>query len=308
MRPILVVGSLNMDLVFTVERAPRAGETVTGLEFSLAPGGKGANQTVAAGRLGGTVSMVGRVGDDPYGENLLESLRASRVDTSRIGRLEGVSTGLAAVVVEKGGENRIIVVPGANGRLSPEDLREEDFPAGGILLLQLEIPLPTVKEALRLAKGKGMTTILDPAPAPGPDDLEDLGEDVFSLVDMVTPNREEARALTGIEVKDLPSALEAARRLLDLGVGYGVVKLGAEGVLGIDGEGTFRHIPGLPVAAVDTTAAGDAFAGGLAVALAEGKGFFEALSWGNRAGALSTTRPGAQPSLPWRQEWEMFGG
>lgn len=307
MRPILVVGSLNMDLIFSVERAPRAGETVKALAFSLAPGGKGANQAVAAGRLGGKVAMVGRVGTDDFGEALLQSLAASRVDTSAVQRLEGVSTGLAAVMVEPGGENRIVVVAGANGKLSPEDLREEDFPAGGILLLQLEIPFPTVKQALRLAKAKGMTTILDPAPAPGREERSLLDDSFFALVDMVTPNQEEAEALTGIRVEDLPSALEAARRLLHLGVRYGVVKLGREGVLGIDAEGTFRHISGIPVAAVDTTAAGDAFAGGLAVALSEGKDFFEALSWGNRAGALSTTRPGAQPSLPWRKEWEAFG-
>ncbi|MDI3318040.1 MAG: ribokinase [Bacillota bacterium] len=296
---IVVVGSLNMDLVVQVPRWPGPGETALGERFLQVPGGKGANQAAAAAALGGEVAMVGRVGRDAFGAALLENLRRFGVDVSGVVADAEAPTGLAVIGVEQGGENRIVVIPGANGRLGVEDL-EASAAAGlweeaRVLLLQCEVPAETIVAAARLGRRHGLTVLLDPAP-PIP-----LPEEVWRYVDACLPNRLEAGALTGRPVADLTSARLAGADLLARGLRWVVVKLGAQGVL--VGEGSdFLHIEGLRVPAVDTTAAGDVFAGALAVGLTEGLAFTAAASFANRAAALSTTRPGAQSSIPARSQ------
>ncbi|MDI3298759.1 MAG: ribokinase [Bacillota bacterium] len=296
---IVVVGSLNMDLVVQVPRWPGPGETVPGERFLQVPGGKGANQAAAAAALGGEVAMVGRVGRDAFGEALLANLRRFGVDVSGVAADAGAPTGVAVIGVEPDGENRIVVVPGANGRLRPEDLAApacaDLWGQAEVLLLQCEIPVETIVAAARLGRRHGLAVLLDPAP-PVP-----LPEEIWSSVDACLPNQLEAGVLTGRPVGDLTSARLAAADLLARGLRWVAVKLGAQGVL--LGEGSdFLHIAGLKVPAVDTTAAGDVFAGALAVGLTEGLAFAAAASFANRAAALSTTRPGAQSSIPRREE------
>lgn len=298
---VLVVGSLNMDLVVYCPRRPGPGETVPGTEFATMPGGKGANQALAAARLGGRVSMVGRVGVDDFGGRLVESLVEAGVDTRRVDRTPGVSTGIALITVDAGGENSIVVVPGANGRVTPDDIRRNAglFKEVGAVLLQLEIPLETVITAARLARAAGAQVLLDPAPAPA----SPLPADLLAVVDILLPNEHEAEILAGRPLADLTAARLVATDLLDLGPRVVVLKLGRQGALVATGSGC-HHVAGISVPVVDSTAAGDAFAAGLAVALAEGLDLFAAVAFANRAGALSVSRRGAQPSMPDRQEVE----
>ena len=301
---IAVVGSLNVDLVARAPRLPAPGETVIGGELMRFPGGKGANQAVAAARLGGRVSMIGCVGDDEHGDLLLESLRAAGVDGGRVRRDPGAASGAAIVAVDERGENAIVVAPGANLRLVPVDVAaaEEEMAGAAVLLLQLEVPLETVIAAARLGRRRGVAVVLDPAPArPLPDEL-------LASVDVLVPNETEAEALTGISPDDPAAQQAAAKRLRERGVGAVVLTLGARGAYLGAPDGTTARVPAFEVAAVDTTAAGDAFVGGLAVALAEGRPLAEAVRWGGAAGALAATRPGAQPSLPSRAEVESLLG
>ncbi|MGE5527516.1 MAG: ribokinase, partial [Patescibacteria group bacterium] len=258
MPEIVVVGSINMDLVATAPHAPAPGETVLGGEFRTIPGGKGANQAYGAARLGGRVAMVGRLGDDAFGRQSLANLAAAGVDTVHIGTIAGSASGVALIVVDDAGNNSIVVAPGANSLLGAEDVEAAAplFAEARVLLVQLEVPLPAVAKAVGMARDMGLRVILDPAPArPLPDDL-------LARVDYLTPNQNESEVLTGIRVVDRASALEAGRLLRRRGVGCALVKLGGEGVVVLDG-GSEYHLAGHRVKAVDTTAAGDAFAAGL---------------------------------------------
>lgn len=289
---ILVVGSLNMDLVVRTIRHPQIGETVIGHDFQTYPGGKGANQAVAVARLGCPVKMIGRVGKDAFGEQLLSTMKADKVDTSYIQTDDEAATGVAFITVDDIGQNTIVVASGANAHLSPEDINAaaKAFTDASVLLIQLEIPLATVERAIDLARENGTQIVLNPAPA------QLLEADLLEQVDFLIPNQTELALLAGQE-----STSASIDVLRSLGVKRLVVTLGEDGVLVADG-GNQEHIPAYDVPVVDTTAAGDAFAGAFAVALQEGFSTRKAAEWGNAAGALAVTHPGAQPSLPTRQE------
>jgi ribokinase len=296
---VTVVGSLNMDLVARAPRIPQPGETIIGSDFHTVPGGKGANQAVAVARLGAHVSMVGRVGRDTFAGPLLDNLAAAGVDHSFVIQDSEAATGVALIVVDDAGQNSIVVASGANMRLSPADVDGAEAAIAGAdaLLLQLESPLETVTRAAKVARTHGVKVILNPAPA------RPLPGALLSLVDVLIPNESETALLTGLPVGDQAEAKAAATALLALGVGTVILTLGERGALLAREEGA-EHFPGFDVTPVDTTAAGDAFVGGFAVALAEGQTLAEAVRWGNSAGALATTKLGAQPSLPTRRAVE----
>jgi len=268
---VVVFGSINMDLVVRTPRLPTPGETLTGHTFFTAPGGKGANQAVACARLGVPTRMVGRVGDDLFGEQLRASLRSFGVQDDGVLTTPGPS-GVALIAVDDTAENTIVIVPGANGAVSIADIPrlERALDGARALLLQLEVPIETVVAAARAAHTRGVTVILDPAPAlPLPDEL-------YALADIITPNEHEATTLTGIAVHDDQGAIAAARALIARGARRVALKLGARGALTADAEGEQFWSP-FTVTPVDTVAAGDAFNGGLAVALSEGRSFDEAI-------------------------------
>jgi ribokinase len=299
---ILVIGSLNMDLVVKTERIPAAGETVKGISFSTIPGGKGANQAVAARRLGRMpVKLAGAIGADAFGAALKTALVEAGVDVDHVAEKSGMSTGTATIVVDQAGDNRIIIVPGANGQVLPGDVdRLEQVIAGAaILLLQFEIPLETIEQAVRTARRFSVPVMLNPAPAaPIPDPL--LGGVRYLIV-----NETEAALLSGRSVTDPETAFPAAETLRARGPEYVVVTLGDRGAL-VVGAGTHFHHPARPVPVVDTTAAGDSFVGALAVGCAEGLEVEAAVPIAVAAGTLAVTRFGAQPSIPTREEVENF--
>jgi ribokinase len=301
MADIIVVGSLNMDLVIKTERMPRPGETIPGHSFQTIPGGKGANQAVAAARLGAQVAMLGRVGDDDFGPALTENLASHGVDASHVGIDNEAATGIALIIVDQDGENSIVVAGGANLRLSPPDADalENLLPGAKLLLLQFEVPLQTSERAMAIAAQHGVKVILNPAPARA------VTPQLLAQADYVVPNETEASLLTGIEVADLASAERAARRLLGYGVPVVIVTLGEKGALVVTGDQAF-HVPARQVEAIDTTAAGDAFIGGLAVALTRDFPLEEAVRYATCSGALAATRFGAQTSLPSAEEVHSF--
>ena len=301
---VAVAGSLNMDLVVVCRRAPRQGETVAGERFFTACGGKGANQAVAAARLGAAVAMLGCVGDDAFGDQLRDALAAEGIDTSGVRRVPGPS-GIAAITVEEGGANRIVVVPGANAQFRRLDESDrERIAAARVLLLQLESPFEVVEQAAQVARAAGATVILTPAPVPdGP-----LPPGLLEAVDWLLPNEQELQALTGLGSRRDPEAIEQAARRLGGGRIHVAVTLGERGCLYVPPAGPARAVPALAVQAVDTTAAGDTFAGALAVALGEGRPVSWALGFATRAAGLAVTRPGAQPSMPVRAEVDALEG
>jgi len=292
---IVVFGSINMDLVARTPRLPAPGETLTGYSFTTVPGGKGANQAVACARLGVPTRMVGRVGGDVFGDALLENLKSNAVDPSYVVRDEEVASGVALIAVDDLAENNIIVIPGANGRVGPDDLDRlrRALKDASILLLQLEIPLEMVIAAARMAHELGVTVILDPAPA------QQLPDALYPWVDILTPNQTEAGVLAGFSVADLGSTSQAARVLLGRGVQRVIIKLGEQGAY-VATATSSQHHPAIPVVAIDTVAAGDAFNGALAAALIEGVSFDEAVQWGLAGGALAVTKAGAQAAMPER--------
>ncbi|MCP4517452.1 MAG: ribokinase [Delftia sp.] len=286
---IVVFGSINMDLVARAPRLPAPGETLIGHSFQTFPGGKGANQAVACARLGASARMVGRVGGDVFGAALREQLRAEGVDDELVAVDESAASGVALIAVDDQAENNIIVVPGANGQVGPADLArlETALAEARVLLLQLEIPMEMVVAAASLARQRGVTVMLDPAPA------QTLPAELYSLVDILTPNTTEAAALVGSPVQDVDDARRAASALRERGARRVIVKMGSLGVV----AGGSLH-PAIAVTAVDSVAAGDAFNGALAVALSEGLTFEQALRWGLAGGALAVTKHGAQTSMP----------
>ncbi len=299
---IVVVGSSNTDMIIKADRIPAPGETVVGGSFASAPGGKGANQAVAAARAGGDVVFVARVGDDMLGKQAIDGYAKEGIDVSFIQKDPKLATGVALIMVDSTGDNSISVASGANFALTPEDV---DRAAGEIadakmVVLQLETPMDAIKRAAKLAKASGVPVLLDPAPAPA----DPLPQDLLECVSVVKPNETEAARLTGIEVVDEASARRAAEKLLELGVRTAIVTLGSAGSYVAAKDGVRKSVPALRVDAVDATAAGDAYSGALAVALAEGKPLDDALAFASKAAALSVQKLGAQPSLPTREEIE----
>ncbi|GFM63951.1 ribokinase [Pseudomonas lijiangensis] len=299
---IVIVGSLNMDLVIRAQRLPRPGETLAGETFMTVPGGKGANQAVAAARLGGSVAMIGCVGEDAYGEQLRGALLAEGIDCRAVTSVSGVSTGIASIVVDDNSQNAIIIVAGGNAQLTPSLIGVFDalLVAAEVVICQLEVPMETVHYTLFRARELGKTVILNPAPAASP-----LPQEWYRLIDYLIPNESEAQALTGIVVDSPVSAQEAAKALLAAGARNVIITLGEQGSLLANAQG-FEHVPAQPVKAVDTTAAGDTFVGGFASALSQGKSESEAIRFAQVAAALSVTCAGAQPSIPTFDEVQEF--
>jgi len=298
---IAVVGSLNMDLVVRVPRMPVPGETLIGHDFHVIPGGKGANQAVAAARLGAQVTMIGRVGDDDFGRAQQRNLAQEGIGVTHVSVDPEEATGIALITLDAAGQNSIILAPGANMRLTVAHVEAaaQTIADAEILICQLESPLEVVTRAIELARAQGVRVILNPAPA------RPLDTALLHLVDYLIPNESETTLLTGIQVTDLSSAEKAAANLRERGVSTVILTLGEQGALLANARGMI-HVPGYSVEVVDTTAAGDAFVGGFAVALAEGQLLQEAVRFANAAGALAVTRLGAQPSLPTRREIELF--
>ena len=293
---IVVIGSLNADMVVTMRDFPSPGETVIGDGFAVYPGGKGANQAFAAARLGGTVAMIGQVGNDRYAESLIGGLASAGVDTSSVQIDSSVSSGIASISIDGNGQNQIVIIPGANGTFHPDRLgpHQRIIESASVVLLQLEIPLPTVIEAARIAKRGKAIVILDPAPA------VELPDSLLKMVDYITPNEIEAARLTSSPIKDHLTVEEAVFMgwvLHKRGAKKVVIKMGSQGaVLASDSE-TLRW-EGINVDAIDTTAAGDVWNAAFAVMLASGRTETEAGRFANAASAISVTRNGAQPSMP----------
>lgn len=293
---VVIFGSINMDLVVHTPRWPAAGETVTGQAFYTVPGGKGANQAVAAARLGAVTRLVGRVGGDAFGAQLRAHLQAAGVDVAGVISDADQPSGVALIAVDAAAQNRIIVVPGANGAVGGADLARLDTALTGarVLLLQLEVPLAAVLGAARAAAAAGVPVVLDPAPVP-----DRLPRELLAYTTILTPNEPEAAALVGFPLDGEAAIVRAGRALVAQGARQVIITLGDRGAYWTDGRAeAFR--PGIPVAAVDTVGAGDAFNGALAVAQAEGRPLNIAITWGLAAGALAVTQPGAQAALPTR--------
>lgn len=301
---IVVVGSSNTDMVIKSQRIPVPGETVLGGRFVMAPGGKGGNQAVAAARLGGDVVFVARVGDDMLGSQAIENYRKEGIDVSYVTRDSDEATGVALILVDDKGENLISVASGANYRLGPDDVdRAADvIRSADMVVVQLETPLPAIARVAKIGADAGVPVILDPAPAPN----DPIPAEILEKITFIKPNENEASRLTGMEVTDADSARRAAERLLAQGVRGVIVTLGTAGALIVEKGKEPILIPSRRVDAVDSTAAGDCFSGGLAVGLAEGKTLEEAARFAAAAAALSVTRLGAQPSLPTLDETLAF--
>jgi ribokinase len=292
---VTVVGSLNMDLVVYGDELPARGETRLAERFVMVPGGKGLNQAIAAARQGARTAMVGVLGTDDLGDRLGEVAAADGVDLTHVRRDPAVGSGVALITVDGRGDNTILVVPQANGRLGPGDVAAaaSAVTGTGVLLVQLETPLAAVQEALACARAAGVTTVLNPAPAP----TTPLPRELLALADLVVPNETEAAALTGEDTSDTAGVDRAAAALLGAGAGAVLLTLGERGALYRDADRTIR-VPTSPVTAVDATAAGDAFCGALAAALSHGRPLEDALARAAAAGALAVTVAGAVPSLP----------
>ena len=298
---ILVVGSINVDIVALTERLPTPGETVTGGTLLINHGGKGANQAVAARRLGADVRFIGCVGDDTFGSELRQSMAAEGIGVEGLATIAGVNSGTAVIVVDAAGRNQIAVASGANLRLTVDWVARfpEDFAWAQVVICQLEVPLDTVLWTLRTARQHGAITVLNPAPA------QPVPPELWPLVDDLTPNEVEAAQVSGLPLSVLSDAGHVARALLARGPRVVILTLGGQGAF-IGTPGDMVHVPAFPVTVVDTTAAGDAFNGAFAVALAEGCPLKEAVRFANAAAGLACTQRGAQNSLPVRRQVDAF--
>ncbi len=299
---IIVVGSINADLVIRVPRLPRPGETVSGYNFKVFGGGKGANQALAVARLGGKVRLIGNVGTDDFGAMVVKNLASGGVNVSLVEWLPDVHTGVALIMVDESGENAIATSPGANRQWTTRGPAyfSNLFPTchpQTTVIVQLEIPLEIVEAVISAAWERGLRVILNPAPA------RPVREEILRRAEVITPNRHEASELSQVKIRDVASAREAAQALLQRGIGCVIITLGGEGAVVATKAGTF-HVAPFEVKAVDCTAAGDAFTGGLAVALSEGMDLLSAVKFANACGAIAVTKEGAQPSMPTRAEVE----
>ncbi|WP_019498150.1 ribokinase [Pseudanabaena sp. PCC 6802] len=299
---VIVLGSINTDFVVKVNRLPIAGETIDGYDLLTAAGGKGANQAVAAARLGAQTHMVGRVGRDRFGPELCDGLQSQGVQIAHVSVDERSPSGTAMIMVDRLGENQIAIVAGANGNVGQSDVENmiELLPYAKVLLMQLEIPLNTVELAGRLARANDIPVILDPAPAP-----TDIPAWLFACIDIITPNEIEASQLLRFPVHDRETAIEAALALVQMGAGTAIVKLGGQGAVCATADETF-FMPAFPIRPVDMVAAGDAFNGAMAAAIAAGLTLKQALVWGAAAGALCATKSGAQAAMPTLDELTSF--
>jgi ribokinase len=298
---IVVIGSSNTDMVVQARSIPRPGETVLGGEFTMAAGGKGANQAVAAARAGGKVTLIAKIGDDVFGRRAMEGFRKEGIDVRFVAQATGIASGVALIMVDERGENSIAVAPGANARLTPADVEAAGDAIAGAdcVVMQLETPMETVEAAARMAAEAGVRVILDPAP------IQPLSDELLRCVAILTPNETEAGLPSGIDVTNRAAAEMAGRMLQERGAAAVIVTLGAQGSLVLAGESA-EHIPAFRAKAVDTTAAGDVFNGSLAVRLSEGASLQDAVQFASAASAISVTRLGAQPSAPTRNQIDEF--
>ncbi len=301
MQSIIVVGSCNTDMVIKSDRLPIPGETIIGGSFFMNPGGKGANQAVAAARLGGKVTFVSKTGNDVFGKQSVVLYNHENINTEFIFSDSKLPSGVALINVDAYGENSIVVASGANANLKPADIEiaSKAIEEGDIILMQLEIPIETVEYTAKKAFEKGKKVILNPAPA------QALSDTLLKQIDIIIPNRNEAEILSGIKVVEMESAQEAAKVIAQKGVNTVIITLGNKGALIFD-QGEFNFVPALVVEPVDTTAAGDTFCGAFSVGLAEGKSLIEAVQFAVKASAISVTRMGAQSSSPYRTELAHF--
>tara|TARA_R110002095_G_scaffold204042_2_gene186497 strand:- start:1699 stop:2631 length:933 start_codon:yes stop_codon:yes gene_type:complete len=296
---ITVLGSINMDLMIRAAKLPLPGETVIADSKVENPGGKGANQAVAAARMGADVTMIGCVGDDSFAEQLLQNLQAESVDTSHIMRKQNTTSGVAVVMVEASGENAILVVPGANGLVSQQEIEQarQAICDSHLLLMQLEVPQEIVVAAIKVAREAGVPVILDPAPAPA-----NIQSDLLQ-VDLICPNQSEAAALLGKPVNSMENAVALIHELTQLGPRQAIITMAEQGAVVFDGE-TVQTVPPFEINVLDSTAAGDAFAAGLAVRLAENASLIDAVKFASAAGALAASGAGAQAAMPTREQIE----
>ena len=300
---VVVVGSFNMDLVVQAGRRPQTGETLMGEEFGMFIGGKGSNQAIAAARLGADVTMIGRLGMDLFGDTLMAAHAEEGICTDYVLRDTEIGTGVASILIDADGDNSIVLVPQANIRLSVADIERasESIAAADVLLLQLEVPISASQRAAEIAKSNGATVVLNPAPA------QELPDDFLAQVDILTPNEVETESLSGVRVSTATDAERAAKVLLDKGLSAVILTLGERGALLLTPELT-QQVPAYSVEVVDTTAAGDAFCGALATALARGDHLVDAVAFANAAGGLAVTVLGAAPSMPTAAQVEAFRG
>ena len=298
---VVVVGSFNMDLVVKAGRRPQTGETLMGEAFGMFIGGKGSNQAIAAVRLGANVTMIGRLGTDLFGDTLMAAHTAESICTDYIIRDTEVGTGVASILIDADGDNSIVLVPQANMRLTVADIERasESIAAADVLLLQLEVPISASQRAAEIAKSNGATVVLNPAPA------QKLPDDFLAQVDILTPNEVETESLSGVRVSTVTDAERAAKVLLDKGLSAVILTLGERGALLLTPNLT-QQVPAYSVEVVDTTAAGDAFCGALATALARGESLVNAVAFANATGALAVTVLGAAPSMPTVAQVEAF--
>ncbi|MDE6204442.1 MAG: ribokinase [Lachnospiraceae bacterium] len=302
---IAVVGSLNMDYSVVLKKRPAVGETVLADDILITPGGKGANQAYAAGRTGGSVQMIGRVGSDANAEIVKNTLEGQNINTEGIREDKENPTGIAIIALDSQAQNSIIVCPGANQKVKGNEIIEslDKLANLKIIMLQLEIPMECVVQAINYAQKRNIMTFLDPAPVPP----EGLTDSTYKMLDYISPNAIEAEMLSGIEVSDMESARSAARYFMGKGVKNVIIKLGGQGVYATDGTAEVM-IPAIEMPVADTTAAGDTFAGAFCTRLEKGDSFFDAVRYANYAGGLSVTRKGAQKSMPSAEEIEKFIG